>query len=238
MPLFPELRPYLEAVFDEAEPKAAEIRHHPLPRRELESADAILRIISWPGLKPWPKLFQNLRSTRETELAEQFPIHVVCEWIGNSQAVAAKHYLQMTDDHLRRRQVSQQGQLQNPVQSAAETARNAPSAETADCSNYRWLRCIAYLYGCTSDPDGTRTRVTGVKGRCPRPLDDGATCAYIDSMHANTGTAWVLVAISWQVKCWATTASTDGTEQIDDLLAERVTATKRQARGRQLRRQK
>jgi hypothetical protein len=25
-----------------------------------------------------------------------------------------------------------------------------------------------------SDPDGTRTRVTAVKGRCPRPLDDGA----------------------------------------------------------------
>jgi hypothetical protein len=25
-----------------------------------------------------------------------------------------------------------------------------------------------------SDPDGTRTRVAGVKGRCPRPLDDGA----------------------------------------------------------------
>src|SRR5690606_20916656 len=33
------------------------------------------------------------------ELAEQFPIHVVCEWIGNSQAVAAKHYLQVTDAH-------------------------------------------------------------------------------------------------------------------------------------------
>ena len=28
-----------------------------------------------------------------------------------------------------------------------------------------------------SDPDGTRTRVTGVKGRCPRPLDDGAETA-------------------------------------------------------------
>ncbi len=25
-----------------------------------------------------------------------------------------------------------------------------------------------------SDPDGSRTRVTAVKGRCPRPLDDGA----------------------------------------------------------------
>ena len=41
------------------------------------------------------------------------------------------------------------------------------------------------LYGCDavaqtrgqqrrSDPDGTRTRVAGVKGRSPRPLDDGA----------------------------------------------------------------
>ena len=26
-----------------------------------------------------------------------------------------------------------------------------------------------------SDPNGNRTRVTGVKGRCPRPLDDGAS---------------------------------------------------------------
>ncbi len=26
----------------------------------------------------------------------------------------------------------------------------------------------------SSDPYGTRTRVAGVKGRCPRPLDEGA----------------------------------------------------------------
>ena len=51
------------------------------------------------GLQRWPKLFQNLRSTRETELAEDFPMHVVCPWIGNSQPIAAKHYLQVTDDH-------------------------------------------------------------------------------------------------------------------------------------------
>ncbi|MGD9724021.1 MAG: hypothetical protein AB7O59_21705 [Pirellulales bacterium] len=57
------------------------------------------RIIRRAGLEPWPKLFQNLRSTRETELAESFPMHVVCEWIGNSAAVAAKHYLQVTDEH-------------------------------------------------------------------------------------------------------------------------------------------
>jgi hypothetical protein len=57
------------------------------------------RIIRKAGLTPWPKLFQNLRSTRETELAESYPIHVVCKWIGNRQAVAREHYLQLTDEH-------------------------------------------------------------------------------------------------------------------------------------------
>ena len=60
------------------------------------------KIIKRAGLKPWPKLFQNLRSTRETELAETYPIHVVCAWIGNSEAVAKRHYLQVTESHFAR----------------------------------------------------------------------------------------------------------------------------------------
>jgi hypothetical protein len=50
-------------------------------------------------LAPWPKLFVNLRSTRETELVEQFPMHVVTAWLGNSPDIAKKHYLQVTEDH-------------------------------------------------------------------------------------------------------------------------------------------
>jgi hypothetical protein len=57
------------------------------------------RIIAKAGLKPRPRLFQNLRSMRETELAEQWPEHVVCAWIGNSKAVAREHHLQVTDEH-------------------------------------------------------------------------------------------------------------------------------------------
>lgn len=30
---------------------------------------------------------------------EIYPAHVVCGWIGNSEAVARKHYLQVTDAH-------------------------------------------------------------------------------------------------------------------------------------------
>ena len=57
------------------------------------------RIIKRAGLTPWQRTFQNMRSTRETELAEHFPMHVVTKWIGNTDSVAVQHYLQVTNDH-------------------------------------------------------------------------------------------------------------------------------------------
>jgi hypothetical protein len=57
------------------------------------------RIIQSAGLIPWPRLFNNLRSTRRTELQEAFPSHVIDSWLGHSTKVAEKHYLQVTDDH-------------------------------------------------------------------------------------------------------------------------------------------
>src|SRR5262245_31727730 len=49
------------------------------------------------GAKPWARLFHNLRGSRETELAQDFPIHVVAQWLGNTPKVAAAHYLQVRD---------------------------------------------------------------------------------------------------------------------------------------------
>ena len=98
IPMFPELRPHLEECFDLAEPGSEFV----ITRYRDTNANLrtqLLRIIGRAGVQPWPKLFQNLRSTRETELADDFPMHVVCQWIGNSQPIAAKHYLQVTDDH-------------------------------------------------------------------------------------------------------------------------------------------
>jgi integrase len=97
IPLFPELRPYLNEVWDKAK------RGEEFVITRYRSTNANLRtqlerIIRKAGLEPWPKPFQNCRSTRETELADSYPIHVVCAWIGNSQAVAKKHYLQVRDE--------------------------------------------------------------------------------------------------------------------------------------------
>jgi hypothetical protein len=98
IPIFPELKPHLEAVWDQAEEGAEYvITRYRNPKQNLRTT--FNKIIKRAGLKPWPKLFHNLRATRETELAESFPMHVVCNWIGNSQLIAAKHYLQTTDEH-------------------------------------------------------------------------------------------------------------------------------------------
>jgi integrase len=101
VPLFPELAPYLRDVFEEAE-DGAEYVIERYRNAGVNLRTQLLRIIDKAGLKQWPRLWQNLRSTRETELAEEYPLHVVCAWIGNSQPVAAKHYLQVTDDHFER----------------------------------------------------------------------------------------------------------------------------------------
>jgi site-specific recombinase XerD len=94
IPLFPELRPYLLAAFDEA--PAGEryvIRRH----RGENLRTHLLRILKKASVDAWPKPFHNLRASRETELTETYPLHVVCAWIGNSPRVAHEHYLMVHD---------------------------------------------------------------------------------------------------------------------------------------------
>jgi integrase len=101
VPLFPELVPHLLEVMEGATPGVPHvIRRMANPAQIFRKH--MLRIIKRAGLKPWPKLFHNLRSTRETELAQDWPEHIVCKWIGNSQIVARKHYFQMTDEDFKK----------------------------------------------------------------------------------------------------------------------------------------
>jgi hypothetical protein len=89
------------------------------------------RIIRRAGLTPWPKLFQNLRSTRETELAQHHPIHVVCAWLGNSPAVATKHYLQVRDEDFERAARTVTGDAESDAPSDAEATQNATQPASA-----------------------------------------------------------------------------------------------------------
>jgi len=112
VPIFPELAPYLTECFEEAQPG----NEYVITRyrdANVNLRTQLNRIIKRAGLTVWPKLFQNLRSTRETELVQEFPIHVVCKWIGNSTQIANKHYLQVTEAHFAE---ASRKAVQNPVQ--------------------------------------------------------------------------------------------------------------------------
>lgn len=119
-PLFPELRPYLLEAFEQAEDGATYCitryrGYDDVTRLNLRTL--LHKIIVRAGLKPWPKAWHNLRATRQTELEEDYPTHVVCAWLGNSPEVARKHYLQVTDEHFARATVcAAQNQAQQPAQ--------------------------------------------------------------------------------------------------------------------------
>ncbi len=98
IPLWPELRPLLEKARQTAD-KGTEFVITRYRDTNANLRTQLLKIITRAKLKAWPKLFQNLRSSRQTELQEVFPTHVVCSWLGNSERVAFKHYLQVTEDH-------------------------------------------------------------------------------------------------------------------------------------------
>ena len=141
IPLFPELRPHLLEVFDQA----GEGTDYVISRYRDGACNLrtqLCRIIRKAGLRPWRKPWHNLRSTRQTELAERFPIHAVCNWMGNSRAVAQEDYLQVTDAHFAQavqepptanRQKPDGGAAQNPAQQAAEPPRTEPQTVGAGC---------------------------------------------------------------------------------------------------------
>ena len=118
IPMFPELAGVLneayEMAFDRLEDKSAVVSGPVVTR--YSSASQNLRttfdkIIKRAGLVPWPKPFQNLRATRETELMETYPSHVVVAWVGHSEAVARKHYLQVTDANFAKAATPQPAEL-------------------------------------------------------------------------------------------------------------------------------
>jgi integrase len=130
VPIFPELRPYLEEVFDLAEPGTVYViaRHR---GDNMNLRTRLQRIIHRAGLTAWPKLFQNLRATRQTELAAEYPLHVVCNWIGNSEAIAEKHYLQVTESDFERAAGS--AAYSGAVNGETALQKAVQSARAGDC---------------------------------------------------------------------------------------------------------
>ncbi len=129
VPLFPELKPFLEMSWEEAPEGSIYVVHERFRQAALKAEiwksvnlrTTFAKIVRKAGLELWPRLFQNLRSSRETELTEQFPVHVVSRWLGNTPRVADKHYLQVTEQHFAE---AIEKAAQNPAQLPSEMLGN------------------------------------------------------------------------------------------------------------------
>lgn len=121
IPLFPEIREHLLAVFDAAPEGAVNV----ITRyREGSNLNPQLRrIVKAAGIECWPRTWHNLRASRQTELAASYPLHTVCAWMGNTKAIAAGHYLQTTDADWTRAV----GETTNPTTTGSAGTRQTPT---------------------------------------------------------------------------------------------------------------
>ena len=130
IPLFPELEPILAEAWELAPDRAQYVIGRDDYRKAAQGRDGwvncnlrtqFTRIIRWAGLEPWPKLFHNLRASRETELTREHPLHVVTDWIGNTPTIALRHYLQVVDMDFDKALQCPDKAAQNAAQYAHET---------------------------------------------------------------------------------------------------------------------
>ncbi len=151
VPIAPELRAILQDLFDRAEPGTEAV----VPR--LRSAGMNLRtgferIITKAGVKPWPRLFHNMRASCATDWVETFPSHAVAGWLGHSPMIAATHYLQTRDAHFNLAAGIGEGN-QNPAANPATHTR--PNASTDEHDETQNPENPAVLVGCGAVCDDT-----------------------------------------------------------------------------------
>ena len=97
IPIFAEIRPHLQDAHELAKDREVFVISR-YQKQGPKLGQIFGDILRKACIKPWPKIFVNLRATRATELrAEGFPEHVVNEWMGHDQDTAEDYYLQVTD---------------------------------------------------------------------------------------------------------------------------------------------
>ncbi|MFO0011427.1 MAG: hypothetical protein ACK553_01670 [Planctomycetota bacterium] len=61
-----------------------------------------------------------MRASRQTELQREFPLHVVCSWLGNSPRIAQQSHLLVTEDDF----AKAAGELGRPNECSSDDNRN------------------------------------------------------------------------------------------------------------------
>lgn len=170
VPLFGELRPHLEAAFrlatvngqypspdtfviDKPAYRAAAMRPGGWANANLRTQ--FMKILDRAKVPTWKRLFHSMRASRETDLlAEGYPKHVVCAWMGNTVAVADKHYNLVTEDDFKRAARA----APNPARSETKAARNpAPQATRTEHASNEKSPCFPVINRMNDSENGLQS---------------------------------------------------------------------------------
>ncbi|KAA0214808.1 MAG: site-specific integrase [Leptolyngbya sp. PLA3] len=100
VPMFAELQPLLLEVFEAAPERDARVISRYRNGQNINTQ--LRRIIRRAGQVEWPRTWHNLRASRATELAAEFPGHVAAAWLGHTEQIADKHYRMVRDEDFAR----------------------------------------------------------------------------------------------------------------------------------------
>ena len=134
VPVFAELEPYFAEGFAAAEPGALyccpQFANPAQMYRKM-----LLGVLEKASVKPWAKLFVNLRATCATELFTLYPAHVAAAWMGHSPQMALRYYLQTPDEYFDLAagvETASEKPAQNPAQYMTASTRKHPQAKTEE----------------------------------------------------------------------------------------------------------
>lgn len=93
-PIFPEIRQALEDLL----PITGESEYvlNVMRTKSKNWRTPLEKMMERAGMKPWDALFNALRASGETDIAQKYGLQCAVEWVGNSVQIAMKHYVRAT----------------------------------------------------------------------------------------------------------------------------------------------
>ena len=155
-----EILPYLERAFDEAEEGSQPV----ITRYDKSNSNLdkpFKQIVINAGVVPWPKAFQNLRASCETDWldwvgpnGERNSAHVVASWVGHDIKVQNKHYAQVDRHHFEQFNRAVAHQVAQNVREPGRMKKNTEEGETEKTDDFpaRSAQCASVRSNQTTRP--------------------------------------------------------------------------------------
>ncbi len=152
VPIFPEIAGLLSKQWSEAQEGDTHVFSK--LRNHTNLGTTAKRYVKAAGILPWSDFWNTLRASRETDLMDSHGPNDACRWIGNTLAVAAKHYQLMKKEAYSGRVIkSHVTEAQNGAGESAVEAVNSKLNSTS--KSY----VKSHDAGARNEPNGAENRV-------------------------------------------------------------------------------